>query len=101
MGRRKPIVRQLDGVSRLEAKSSLARQGFLEHDEGDEYAVLKKPGTNLTTRAHQFPLEATIEQKDASVELKLCYDSFVLFDTGDLQTEAERIARMLEGRSKA
>ena len=94
---RKPVSRELDGASLAEAMEALLRQGFVEHDVGDGYALLKKPGTSLTTKAHRYALEAALTEKDGSVQLQVGYDAFVAFDSGDLDTEADRIVRVIHG----
>lgn len=93
----KPVVRELDGVSLAGAKDAMLRQGFVEHDVGEGYAILKKSGTGLTTKAHKAALEAALADEEGGLELQVRYDSFVLFDTGDLQDEADRIVRVING----
>lgn len=91
----KPAVRQVSGVSLQAAKEGLMRQGFQEYDEGRDHVILKRPGTELTSKAHKLALEAALARQGEAVELQLRYDTFVFFDTGDLDDEADRVARVL------
>lgn len=91
----KPVVRNLDGIDLEDATTAMLRQGFVEYDRGDGYAVLKKSGTQLTTKGENFALEAALAQPDDGVELQIRYDGFVLFDTGDLEAAADRIVRVI------
>ena len=56
----KPVVRTLDGVSFEQAKDALLRQGFVEFDVGEYYAVSKKSGTSLTMNADKVALEVAL-----------------------------------------
>lgn len=71
-----------------DATAAMLRQGFVEYDRGDGYAVVKKPGTQFSTQSEKFALEAALAQQGADVELQILYDSFVLFDTGDLEADS-------------
>lgn len=64
---------------------------------GGGYVVAKKSGTQLTTKGEKLDLEAALAQHDGDVELQLRYDTFVLFDAGDLEEAAERIASLITG----
>lgn len=92
----KPATRALQDISMAEAAERLLRQGFNEHDTGDGYALFKRLGTELTASSHKIPLEvALVKEPEGGIEMQLRYDTFVLFDTGDLETEADRIVRTL------
>ena len=93
----KPVVRTLDGVSFEQAKDALLRQGFVEFDVGEDYAVSKKSGSSLTMNADKVALEAALARQGDTVELQVRYDTFVLFDTGDLEEAADRVARTIRG----
>lgn len=92
----KPVVRDLDGVTFEDARDALLRQGFVEFDVGDDYAVAKRSGTQLTMNADKIALEAALAKQGDGVELQVRYDTFVLFDTGDLDQAADRIARTIQ-----
>lgn len=91
----KPAVRNLEGVTLDDATAAMLRQGFVEYDRGDGYAVLKKDGTQFAVKGERFASEAALAQQGDDVELQLRYDGFVLFDTGDLDEAADRIARVI------
>lgn len=76
-----------------DAVDTLLRFGFHEFERDGDRAVLKKPGSSLAFRAHQRPMEATLEPSGAGeVRLGLRYDQLVVFDTGDLDRHADRLA---------
>ncbi len=93
----KPAVRALEGVTLEDATESMLRQGFVEYDRGEDCVVVKRSGTQLTARGERFALEAALARNDGDVEMQVRYDTFVLFDTGDLEDEADRIARVVRG----
>ena len=75
------------------AVTTLMRFGFHEYERADGQAVLKKPGDRFSFRAHQRPLEATVRAgTSGAVELGFRYDQFLVFDTGDLERHADRVA---------
>lgn len=88
-----PAIRQLDDVSPSAAEDALRRFGFHDHDPGPERVVMKKPGLRFSFRAHQRPMEATLEPHGDGTRLVLRYDVFVAFDTGDLEAHADRLVR--------
>ena len=94
----KPAVRVLEGVSLEDATEAMLRQGFVEYDRGEDCVVVKRSGTQLTARGERFALEAALARNGGDVELQVRYDTFVLFDTGDLEDEADRIARVVGGQ---
>jgi len=91
----KPAVRNLEGVTLTDATAAMSRQGFVEHDRGEGCAFLKKGGTQFAAKGEKFASEAALAQQDDGVELQIRYDGFVLFDTGDLEQAADRIARVI------
>lgn len=91
----KPAVRRLGPVELDHAVETLRNHGFHEHDHAAGRAVLKKPGARFSPRAHQRPFEAVLSSGQDGLELELRYDVFVAFDTGDLDEQADRLARAL------
>lgn len=91
----KPAVRNIEGVTLEDATAAMLRQGFVAYDRGEGYAVLKKDGTQFALQGEKFALEAALAQQGDDVELQLRYDGFVVFDTGDLEEAADRIARVI------
>ncbi|SFJ22510.1 hypothetical protein [Olleya namhaensis] len=59
--------------------------------EDKNVSILNKSGTTLTIEGRNMPLELSILFRDKSSEFSLKYDATVLFDTGDLQEELEKL----------
>jgi len=79
-----------------DAVETLLRFGFHEFERDGERAVLKKPGNRFAFRAHQRPMEAALEPSgEGEVQLGLRYDQLMVFDTGDLDRHADRLAAAL------
>lgn len=71
------------------------RYGYFVHTEGDKSVVMRKAGTEFTTAGEKFPKELSISFKKNETEIALKYDTFVLFDTGDLQEELDLISNRI------
>lgn len=71
------------------------RYGYYIHTEDDKSVVLRKAGTEFTTDGEKFPKELSILFKNNETEIALKYDTFVLFDTGDLQEELDLISNRI------
>lgn len=67
------------------------RYGYFIHTEDNQSLVMRKPGTEFTTAGEKFPKELSISFKNNETEIALKYDTFVLFDTGDLKEELDLI----------
>ncbi len=61
----------------------------------EETITLKKSGTVITISGEDMPKELSIKYNEKNTEITLKYDAFVLFDTGDLQEELEKICNGL------
>jgi hypothetical protein len=57
---------------------------------------MRKAGTEFTTAGEKFPKELSISFKNNETEIALKYDTFVLFDTGDLQKELDVISNRIK-----
>ena len=89
-------TRTVPAASVDDAVDTLLRHGFHEFERDDGRAVLKKPGNRFAFRAHQRPMEATVEPVgEDEIKLALRYDQLVVFDTGDLDRHADRLAAAL------
>ncbi len=88
-------VRTLPDVELDRAVESLHRHGFHAHDEHDDRRVMKKPGLRFAFKAHQRPMEAVLVPRGGELRLELRYDVFVAFDTGDLEAQADRLAKAI------
>jgi hypothetical protein len=71
------------------------RYGYFIHNEDDKSVVMRKAGTEFTTSGEKFPKELSISFKNNETEITLNYDTFVLFDTGDLQEELDLISNRI------
>lgn len=61
------------------------------------HVVLKREGTQFTTRGERVPLELAVAESDEGVFLQLRYDTFVAFDTGDLEQLADELVSVVRG----
>lgn len=75
--------------------SFLTNYGFHITKKDKENITLKKSGTVITITGEDMPKELSIKYNEKSTEITLKYDAFVLFDTGDLQEELEKICNGL------
>lgn len=71
------------------------RYGYYIHNEEERSLVLKKAGYVFTSSGEKIPKELSIFFKENGTELSLKYDALVLFDTGDLQNELDRISKLI------
>ena len=89
----KTVERQVNpSISIDEARNIAVQNGFAEHIKNPSHIVLKRSGTNLTVSAEKIPLELAIAEADEGLFLQLRYDTFVLFDSGDLDRLADDLA---------
>jgi hypothetical protein len=82
-------------VSFDEAKQLLQQHGFRLHASHPAYAVFQRPGTQLTLKGKNMPLDLALAQSHSGLSLQLRYGTFCLFDTGDLGQVADEIAHLL------
>ncbi|MFO7961835.1 MAG: hypothetical protein R6U94_12895 [Nitriliruptoraceae bacterium] len=94
----KAVVRTVDepvlldtAVERVEAK------GFEQVVRNPAHVLLRRDGTQWTLRGERAPLELTLAESDDGVFLQLRYDTFVAFDTGDLEEYADELASAVRG----
>ena len=71
------------------------RYGYYIHTEEEHALVLKKAGSVFTIYGEKMPKELSISFKDNRTKLSLKYDALVLFDSGDLQNELDRISNLM------
>ncbi|WP_282113839.1 hypothetical protein [Maribacter stanieri] len=71
--------------------SFLTEYGFQITEKDKENIKLKKSGTVITISGEDMPKKLSINYNKKSNEVTLEYDAFVLFDTGDLQEELQKI----------
>lgn len=92
----KTVERQLSpSVSLDEARDILIREGFSEHVKNPSHVIMRRSGTQLAVSGEKFPIELVIAEAESGLFLQLRYDTFVLFDTGDLGQLADSLAEKL------
>lgn len=100
---RAPASRHLEGVDVGTAVDVAREEGFEAAGVDEQQTRMKRPGTWFTLSAQKAPLNLTLSvTAPDQLELELGYGIFVLFDNGDLDREADRIAeRVRTHRSPA
>ncbi len=94
----KAVERQIDpSISLDQAKVIMKQEGFAEHTTNPEHVIFKRPGTQLAVKGEKFSTEVALAKGETGLFLQARYDTFVLFDTGDL----EKLADGLEAKLKA
>ncbi len=92
----KTVERQVSPSGSLnEARDILIREGFSEHVENPGHVIMKRSGTQLAVSSQAFPIELAIAEAETGLFLQLRYDTFALFDTGDLGQLADSLAEKL------
>lgn len=95
----RPVERHIDdAVSMQESVRILRDHGFSLYVDNPGHAILRRSGTKVSTSGEDFPLEVAVAQADQGIYLQLRYDTFVLFDTGDLEQFADEISADLTAR---
>ena len=79
-----------------EIRALLVELGFFEHFAADDHVVLRRSGSELASEGEKLPLELAIASSDSGLLFQLRYDTFVLFDTGDLKRIADKIVTKIE-----
>ncbi|UDQ97492.1 hypothetical protein AAEX28_10755 [Lentisphaerota bacterium WC36G] len=77
-----------------------SRYGYFIYEESEDLLVLKKSGTAWAFSLKHFPLELSFKIIGKSTTVSLKYDTWVLFDTGDLREELHRIYNIIEAHSQ-
>lgn len=71
--------------------------GFEQVVRNPGHVLLKRPGTQWTLRGERLPLELSLAESDDGVFLRLRYDTFVAFDSGDLHAVADGLVQVMRG----
>ncbi len=82
-------------VSLDEARDILIREDFFEHVKNPSHVIMKRSGTQFTASGEIFPIELAVAEAETGLFLQLRYDTFALFDTGDLGRMADSLAEKL------
>ena len=94
----KPVERDVDEPVLLDtAVERVEELGFTPVTRNPGHVVLRRDGTQLTTSGRRFPLELAVAESDAGVFLQLRYDTFVAFDSGDLERLADDLVVAVRG----
>ncbi len=92
----KTVERQITPSISLEnARDLLIEEGFSEHVANPNHIIMKRSGTQLAVSGEKFPVELAVAQAETGLFLQLRYDTFALFDTGDLGRLADSLAEKL------
>jgi hypothetical protein len=96
----KTVEKKIDtSVSLGEARAILREAGFREHVVNPEHFIFKRSGTQLTFKGERAPIDVAVAKTESGLFLQAKYDTFVLFDTGDLAKVADDLAAKLLGGS--
>ena len=79
-----------------QAKTILKEAGFIEHIANPEHAIFKRAGTQATLKGEKCYLEVTLAKTETGLFLQARYDTFVIFDTGDLDKFADDLSTKLK-----
>ena len=82
-------------VSFEKAQEILQDLGFRANVENPTHIILKRVGIKLTVKGASAPIELALAKEESGLSLQLRYDTFVLFDTGDLDRFADKISAKL------
>ena len=94
----KAVERKIDPSVTLEhAREILTAYGLEEHVVNPEHIVFKQTGTQFALKGKNFPIEVAVAKAESGLFLQARYDTFVLFDTGDLDKLAEELVQKLSG----
>lgn len=93
----KAAERKIEPSITLEqTKTILKEAGFIEHIANPEHAIFKRAGTQATLKGEKCYLEVTLAKTETGLFLQARYDTFVLFDTGDLDKFADDLSTKLK-----
>jgi hypothetical protein len=98
----KTVERIVDpSISFTEAKAALVEAGFRLHISNPKHAVFKNPATEspwtrFSPEAENVAFELAVAEAHSGLCLQLRYDTFVFFDTGDLNELADELAARLD-----
>jgi len=92
----KPIERKINpSLSLNKARQALEEIGFEEHAINPEHIIMKRSGTELTVEGDKLPVEVAVAKAESGLFLQVRYDTFVLFDTGDLERLSDDLVAKL------
>jgi len=93
----KSIERSVSTSAGLDsARAVLSEKGYQISEETDGALFVKKPGTQFTMKGQEMPVEIAVAAESNGLFLQARYASFVLFDTGDLESHLNDIVDDIE-----
>lgn len=94
----KTLERQIaSGLTQDEVRETMREEGFLERLVNGDLSIFNRCGTVFTMQGEKMPLEASLSRGERGLLLQLRYNTWVIFDTGDLCRVADRLAVRLAG----
>lgn len=78
------------------ARAILVDRGYEVSKETDGVLFMKKPGTQFALQGQKMPVEIAVATSSDGLFLQARYASFVLFDTGDLESHLNDIINDIE-----
>ena len=72
------------------------KRGYYIQELTKNGLVMFKPGASFAGSLKRIPLELSFQFNEAATEITLSYGTWVLFDTGDLRKEIDRIASQID-----
>mgnify|MGYP006281537575 CR=1 FL=1 len=92
----KPVERNIETSVTLEQACSIMKEaGFDEHVTNPDHVIFRRTGTQLTVKGEKFPIEVALAKSGGGLFLQVRYDTFALFDTGDLAKLADELVAKL------
>lgn len=94
----RPVERTIeDGLLLDPAVERAEARGFVVRERHPGHVLLHRDGTQAAVRGEGFPLDLALAEAEDGVFLQVRYDTFALFDTGDLERVADDLVRALRG----
>ena len=78
-----------------QAKGIMQKAGFSEHVANPGNAIFRRAGKRLAVKGEDFSIEVSLAKAEAGLFLQARYDTFVLFDTADLEKLADDLVEKL------
>ncbi len=78
-----------------QAKGIMKKAGFSEHIANSRNAIFRRAGKRLAVKGEDFSIEVSLAKAEAGLFLQARYDTFVLFDTADLEKLADDLVEKL------
>jgi len=83
-------------VTLEQAKTIMKEAEFTEHVVNPGHVIFRRAGIPLAIKGEGVAIEAALAKTEAGLFLQARYDTFVLFDTGDLEKLADDLMTKLK-----